>query len=51
MMNPFMDSKIQFKQQKVVIFPRFISLNSIQKNENLEYLGNPYINFTDDKVE
>jgi hypothetical protein len=39
-LNPFMHSKMQFKQQKMVISPRFVSSNSGEKVQKVECLDN-----------
>jgi hypothetical protein len=39
-LNPFMHSKMQFKQQKMVISPRSVSSDSGEKVQKVECLDN-----------
>jgi hypothetical protein len=39
-LNPFMHSKMQFKQQKIAILSKFTSPDSDQKTQKIERLAN-----------
>jgi hypothetical protein len=41
MLNPFMHSEIQFKQQKIEILSKFTSPDSGQKTQKVERLAKP----------
>jgi hypothetical protein len=41
MLNPFMHSEMQFKQQKIIILSRFTSPNADQKKQKVELLAKP----------
>jgi len=43
MLNPFMHSEMQFRQQKIAILSRFTSPDSGQKGQNIERLDNAYV--------